>query len=70
MTLAHDVIDNADRFEKPDSVCDAMHGLAAKAYLDLGDPEAALGELAHVHDISATKVVAATCMWTEHSRSG
>ena len=56
-TLAHEVIDNADRFEKPKLVCEAMHGLAAKAYLDLGDLEAALGELAHVHDISATKLV-------------
>ena len=30
-----------------------MHGLAAKAHLDLGDLEAALGELAHVHDVGA-----------------
>ena len=55
--LADDVIDNVDRFEKPELVSHAMHGLAAKAYLDLGDLDAALGELAHVHDISATEIV-------------
>lgn len=57
MALAHDVIDNASRFKAPESVCDVMHGLAAKACLDLGDLEAALGELAHVHDINATGLV-------------
>jgi CHAT domain-containing protein/tetratricopeptide (TPR) repeat protein len=55
--LADDVIANADRFEKPDLVLTAAHGLAARAHIEQGNLDAALAELAHVHDVDAPEHV-------------
>jgi CHAT domain-containing protein/tetratricopeptide (TPR) repeat protein len=56
-TLAADVIAQAARFDKPDLVPPAMYGLAARAALERGDLDAALSELAQVHDVSAREAV-------------
>jgi len=55
--LAYDAIENARRFEEPSLVTDGMHGLAAKAYLDQGNLNAALAELAQVHDVNSPEFV-------------
>jgi CHAT domain-containing protein/tetratricopeptide (TPR) repeat protein len=55
IVLARDVVVHANRFERPDDACQAMHGLAAKAYLDQRNLDAALAALDQIHDVNATR---------------
>jgi CHAT domain-containing protein/tetratricopeptide (TPR) repeat protein len=62
-TLAAAVLAQAARFDRPDLVPAAMHGLAARAHLDRGDLDAALGELAQVHPTDRPRAV----IYTAHA---
>jgi CHAT domain-containing protein len=55
--LTRMIMKSVDRFERPDWVRDATHGLIARIFVCMGQLDRALEELAEVFDIETTRVL-------------